>query len=639
LVEGPLKKLGLRLLSGGRNLLTQQAVLEGLLLAFLLVLMEWLYLVTKPSSLVVFTFWKQVETLVVGCLLVAGPVVVFQFAMAAADSVVVRKHSRHFRLTSLAPALAITSLAFLMADNFSTTMFGLGVHSATGPVRGVLALAVFIAMASAVFRLSARYRAGTRALRWETRGALLCLALSLPAAYSLAVSSAAHRDAESTLPTPLMLPNIIFFAADGIGTENLSIYGGARQTTPHLAAFARSALVFEGAVTNAGKTTGSITALLTGRLATTTKVIMRPHALTGLDSFRHLPGLLRQWGYRTAQESFRYYADGPDLNFQNAFDHANARRMSPHLPDTVSPSAYAGSNPGFVFVSGIGERLSDRPGHLLGLRDMNNPFDDVVVETATTTPTWNKDDARLDRILAFIDEAPAPFFAHVHLMGTHCCRFRPELRQYSDDKDFESHDAFDDTVYNADIQFGRLLDALRARGLLEKTIIVYSSDHPKFWGAAKRVPLVIRFPFRERRGVTATPVELIDVAPTILDYMGTHAPAWMEGTSVLDGRDPDPRRPFFSAVRAPEEPTKIGGRPRSRLLEPGPPSYGISAVAMTVCGNQHTLFANNELETHRIEGYPAACRSALPPAEARRQIIEHLRERGITLLADPPAAP
>lgn len=84
-----------------------------------------------------------------------------------------------------------------------------------------------------------------------------------------------------------------------------------------------------------------------------------------------------------------------------------------------------------------------------------------------------------------------------------------------------------------DFQVGRMLEALEETGQLDRTMIIFTSDHGEFLGdyncfgkrsmldAAARIPMIVRYPERFARGdVCETPVSLIDVMPTILTAAG-----------------------------------------------------------------------------------------------------------------------
>jgi len=84
-----------------------------------------------------------------------------------------------------------------------------------------------------------------------------------------------------------------------------------------------------------------------------------------------------------------------------------------------------------------------------------------------------------------------------------------------------------------DAQIGELLDTIEARGELENTIIVHTSDHGEmngdhgliyksnFLNGAVRVPLLVRTPDGKNTGsICDSPVEWIDIGPTLVELAG-----------------------------------------------------------------------------------------------------------------------
>jgi arylsulfatase A-like enzyme len=109
-----------------------------------------------------------------------------------------------------------------------------------------------------------------------------------------------------------------------------------------------------------------------------------------------------------------------------------------------------------------------------------------------------------------------------------------------------------------DVQVGRMLDALDATGQAGNTLVVLHSDHGEllgdhgvyhkdqfFYDASIRVPLIFRWPGRIRPGARSDePVELADVAPTIIEAAGLGREPGMQARSLwpaLSGGGHEPR--------------------------------------------------------------------------------------------------
>lgn len=85
------------------------------------------------------------------------------------------------------------------------------------------------------------------------------------------------------------------------------------------------------------------------------------------------------------------------------------------------------------------------------------------------------------------------------------------------------------SVSRIDQGLGRLIEILRQAGQYETTMIVFTSDHGMAFAGAKttvyepglRVPLVVRNPYNEKRGVVSEAlVSHVDIAPSLVDFAG-----------------------------------------------------------------------------------------------------------------------
>lgn len=99
----------------------------------------------------------------------------------------------------------------------------------------------------------------------------------------------------------------------------------------------------------------------------------------------------------------------------------------------------------------------------------------------------------------------------------------------------------------ADSQLGRLVEFLKSNRLLERSMIVFASDHGESLGehqesthgffvyqGAVHVPLIISTPFSQLWGrSTAAVVSLIDIMPTVLEMAGIPVPPQAQGRSLV----------------------------------------------------------------------------------------------------------
>lgn len=99
-------------------------------------------------------------------------------------------------------------------------------------------------------------------------------------------------------------------------------------------------------------------------------------------------------------------------------------------------------------------------------------------------------------------------------------------------------------IKSVDDGIGRVLDYLEKQGLLENTIIIYTSDQGFYLGEhgwydkrfmyeqSLSTPLLVRYPKEIKAGIVVEGMVMnLDHAPTILDYAGISKPSDMQGES------------------------------------------------------------------------------------------------------------
>lgn len=306
-----------------------------------------------------------------------------------------------------------------------------------------------------------------------------------------------------------------------------------------------------------------IAALLLGGCSPA-EVPQPPVVIISIDTLRsdHLPA----YGYRTGQTPAidRLAADG--VVFEHAFAHVpltlpshssimtgllppehgvrdNAGgRLDPKTP-TIATMLRANGYATGAAVSAWVLRAATGIGNGFESYDDRIPF----IEGA---PLGNlqrdgRETARAAR--AFLDNhALQPFFLFVHLFEPHA-PYTP---------------SYDGEITKADEAVGELLDSIRQTKRYDETLIILLSDHGEglrehgeqehgvlLYREALQVPLIVKLPRSKRAGTRIkTPVQLIDVLPTIAQLTAAKPPASLRGRSLFDDAV---ERPFYAETLYP----------------------------------------------------------------------------------------
>lgn len=495
---------------------------------------EWLFFVTKPSMFSVLGWVERATVLLAAALplaLVATALALLLTLFGQAWPPAGRRAARR-ALGALVPALILTTTLLLLVENFTKTVLDFNVGSLTSPLRYLYAVG-FVAAALWIHRGLRRFAAA----RWSevrNRGAasglILLVGFSVVAAWSRyqpeqnlgAVVRREQRD----------LANILILSSDGVRASHMSVYGYERRTTPYLESRAGEFLFSENHFTNSSATAGSIGALLSGKLPTTTGVMGVGSTFRGVHVYQHLPGMLRQLGYYNFEIGANPYADSYNLNLRQGFHVANSRSARSEGLPIVSGlgKAYPSER---HFVGLTFERVVDRLGHAFGVSDMQDPYK----EATQTGKAWPSDRSRLDELKAEIARGRRPFFAHVHLLDTHGPRFPfspPRFSGGREQTELWDRDFYDDSIAGFDGHIDEVVGYLEEIGELENTVVIVSSDHGLRWATHERLPLLIRFPRGEHGGRISANTQRVDIAPTLLSYLGVEIPGWMDGRSLLE---------------------------------------------------------------------------------------------------------
>jgi glucan phosphoethanolaminetransferase (alkaline phosphatase superfamily) len=582
-----------------------------ILVAYFYIFMEWIFLATMPSFMSVLSIPKKLEILLLSGLGLALICSVVVTVFILLDIFAIVAHFSRFTtyLGLVIPTIILSALSLLLIDNFTYTLFKFGISSTTGVLRAVYGL-LFIAITAYIFFQMQKVFGlrGKTNTKENSNNRLFFVALSLLsisivlALINFNFNISKSIGTQANIQEPTRLPNIILLGSDGMNANNFSVYGYTHDTTPRLRELAQSSLVMENAFTNSGNTAGSVISIMTGKLPTQTRVLYPPDILTGLDSFQHLPGILKSLGYKTIELGVQYYVDAYSYNLQDGFDMVNNRtRSGGKLIVLGQKLGY--ENP-TIFMNKIFERISERILHIFYIRNMENPYR-IVTEPV---PTIN-DKEKINQLLDLLDQSQVPLFAHLHLMGTHGATFSPARQVFSKGETQSEPwmvDFYDDTILTFDDYVGKVIDTLKANGQYDNTILIIYTDHNQKWQVNEPIPLIIHFPVAEKAERIYKNTQNIDIPPTIMDYLGLPKPDWMSGESLLND-SPDNSRLIFSMGT-----TEVTmGEHDVFVLDPErikPPFYQFTYINIKDCQKWYTF----NLKTYtwssgEVAGYTEPC--------------------------------
>jgi arylsulfatase A-like enzyme len=292
-------------------------------------------------------------------------------------------------------------------------------------------------------------------------------------------------------------PNVLLITVDTLRPDHLSGYGYERATSPGLDALLETAVVFEDAQANSGWTVPSLASIMTSLHPTT-------HGSVGFrsrldESHVTLAEMLRANGYRT-------------------------HGIGSHT---------------FLRVAG-------------GLQQGFDSFDDELIDAPGRTDRHVSSDQISDRAIRWLeaqaltraDDAPRPWLLWLHYFDPHTAY----VLHGGVSERFGSgrpSDLYDGEIAFTDLAIARVLERVDDSTGGRPTLVVFTSDHGEAFGEhgltthssnlfaeVTRIPFAIRDPrFAPRR--VATPVESLDLLPTLLDLLGIETETPLAGRSLV----------------------------------------------------------------------------------------------------------
>lgn len=323
------------------------------------------------------------------------------------------------------------------------------------------------------------------------------------------------------------MPNIIVLTVDTLRADHMALYGYHRNTMPAVEKFAETAVMFDNAVVPRGSTRPSYASMLTGLYPFRHGVYNNTAVVH--EDLTTLPQLLRSAGYHTAAFTSNFTL---------------VRELS-------------GCHQGFdVYDDRVEERLPNRPS-----------YERTAAHTLKVIMEWLDSNAQQPFFLFtnFIDPhgpyLPPKRFRNLYHSGKERILDRRQIPPYQfvdGSLDFYDYlDRYDGEISYIDEALGMLIEELKRRGLWDDALVIFTADHgehfgdhtdiirkwllnhlPSVWEATAHVPLIIRLPQTPGDNV-AIPRRVrsvcspMDLAPTVLNYLGIESDVRMDGLSLL----------------------------------------------------------------------------------------------------------
>ncbi|WNJ16455.1 sulfatase [Pontibacter sp. G13] len=304
------------------------------------------------------------------------------------------------------------------------------------------------------------------------------------------------------------IKNVLFVVLESTAARYVQTYDSSFQVTPHIAQYRDQALQFDAAYTHVPSTNKALFSLLTS-----TYPLPNFNSVTQQSPEVELPALpavLERQGYRTG------FFTSADNRFQRIGTFLEAQKFG-QIQDHRS-----------IACSQIHESA-----HSTHWKYMNT-IEDGCVEPAF----WD-----------WVQESPdEPFFAVCWTNQTHYPYLVTDPLD-SIDTSNRLRNRYLNALRESDQMFGKLMEGLKSRSLLDETLVVVLGDHGEAFGeqgqfghAGHILEDHIKIPLLLIHGETfqgesrSEPVGMIDIAPTVTHVLGIPSPSQWQGSSLLGPR-------------------------------------------------------------------------------------------------------
>jgi len=339
-------------------------------------------------------------------------------------------------------------------------------------------------------------------------------------------------------------PNIVIVNIDDMGWKDLGFMGSEYYETPNIDNLSASGMVFTNGYAASANCAPSRACLMTGKWTPRHGIYTVGSSERGASKHRKLipventetlskmheiiPGVLKKNGYKTCHAGKWHLSDDPlEYGFDENIGGGHNGNPKSYYPPYLN-----------VNIKG-----SD-----------NDYLTDLIME----------------KTIEFVDTVSAPFFLYYSPYAVHT-PIHPvnsliEKYNQKSGSNGQNNAEYATMVENLDRNIGLLITKMRNKGILDNTLIVFTSDNGGLYGITKQPPLRagkgsyyeggIREPFFfvykdkiKPNSKSSIPITNLDIFPTILQYAGINNNQvefdGMNLSSILEGKTDKLDRPLF----------------------------------------------------------------------------------------------
>ena len=357
--------------------------------------------------------------------------------------------------------------------------------------------------------------------------------------------------------------NVLLIIADDLNCD-LGAYGNSVVKTPNIDRLAERGVLFENAHSQYPWCGPSRASFMTGMYTNQTKITNNNMNLrNSVPDVITLGQRFRQQGYQSVRIGKIFHYDNPNAIGTSGNDdiYSWTQTVNPYGRDkleeykinTLTPRRYGGTL-SWLAADGKDDEQTDGIAASEAIKKLDDfakrdiPFFMAVGFFRPHTPfvAPKKYFDLYDREKIEIPEISSDYLATLPEPAVKSIRAKKNQLNLGKELAQEIKEAYYATISFVDTQVGRILDQLEANGLDKNTIVIFTSDHGYHLGEhghwqkqtlfenATRIPLIISAPNSENKGEKSmSPVELIDLYPTLMDLTNISIPQHVVGKSLV----------------------------------------------------------------------------------------------------------